>query len=91
MILSWEPVLLNCQGDPEAVAFYSLAAILVTLLAWVPGPDGLPQPVYQWTDVGLETTETQAALPEPPPWGVLIWWPPVVVDTAGNTSEEPCP
>lgn len=90
LLLSWDAVTVSCSGGPEDVAFYGVAAILVTLLAWVPGPDGTLQPVYQWTDVGLETTETQVALPDPPPGGVLVYWPPIAVDEAGNSSEA-CP
>ena len=90
----WDPVLVNCAGGPEVVAYYSILAALlsVTRDAWCSdggggefwcGNYGL---LISWQEVAQSTTTCSMWDVPVPPVGAVWMINVEAVDQAGNSS-----
>jgi hypothetical protein len=104
LVWSWDPVTLDCKGNPEpAPVTYIVVQAMVEPAAWREdcAIDDNGQEVCIWNIVYAPAVflgEDAVELPEypdaavfVPPLGSVTFWEPGAVDEAGNRSGEPCP
>jgi hypothetical protein len=90
--LRWDPVTLDCQGNPEVVVGYAILFLAVWIAGWYECAPGIQCPIYAsspWMELGVtEATEwSLSTMPNPPVGGIDIYRA-VSTDHAGNTSED---
>lgn len=98
LILSWDPVALNCAGGPEMIDHYSVTSLAALIVGWTEpnADDPAPEPIYGFgpgpvvPDVPAGPAPSVVLPAVSPPVGGVFYFTPIAIDRAGNRSDQPC-